>query len=294
MTNKRAYADRSYPSADGRINLFARDYPSTDHANGGLPLLMMHGLTRNSADFEPLVDLLDSPRRAIIPDQRGRGLSDYDPNPSLYRPDIYVEDMWALLDRLGIDRVVCIGTSMGGLMSMVMGAQKPERIAAIVLNDIGPAVSAAGLDRIRSYVGGGAAMDGWDAAAQRCEDINGEALPDIGQQGWLDFARRTCVELGNGQVSFAYDPAISQSVGEQDPATIPPDLWSVWATLAETPILTIRGAMSDILSVETLGEMERRHIGPFGKIEVPQRGHAPLLDEPVAVAAIQDFLSKVE
>lgn len=287
----RSFLERFYPSADKHLTLFARDYPSPDDTSDKTPLLMMHGLTRNSADFEPLISHLDEDRRTIVPDQRGRGRSEYDPDPSRYRPDVYVEDMWALLDRLEVEKVICIGTSMGGLMSMVMGAQKPDRVSGIVLNDIGPAVSAAGLDRIRSYVGGGEPMADWDEAAARCEDINGDALDGLSSHGWLEFARRTCEQTDDGSIRFAYDPAISESVGEEDPATIPPDLWAMWELLSEIPLLTIRGAKSDILAPETLAEMARRHTKDFSKVEVPGRGHAPLLDEPAAVQAIRSFLS---
>lgn len=291
MSHSRTVTERFYSSADGELTLFARDYAATAEKTEKLPLLLMHGLTRNSADFEPLIAHLDDDRRMIVPDQRGRGRSDYDLDPSRYRPDIYVEDMWALLDGLEIERVICVGTSMGGLMSMVMGAQQPDRIGAIVLNDIGPAVSAEGLDRIRSYVGGGAPMANWNAAAARCEAINGDALEGLNQHGWLGFAKRTCREAEDGQISFAYDPAISQSVGEEDPATIPPDLWTMWEALSSIPILTIRGAKSDILTPDTLALMEQRHPEQFRKIEVPARGHAPLLDEPNAVKAIKAFLA---
>ncbi len=291
VAHSRSFLERFYPSADKHLTLFARDYPAPDDNSAKTPLLMMHGLTRNSADFEPLVSLLDENRRMIVPDQRGRGRSQYDPEPSRYRPDIYVEDMWALLDRLEVENVICVGTSMGGLMSMVMSAQRPDRIAAIVLNDIGPAVSAAGLDRIRSYVGGGKPMADWDEAAARCEDINGDALDGLDDSGWLEFARRTCEEIDRGGIRFAYDPAISESVGEEDPATIPPDLWAMWRTLRETPLLAIRGAKSDILTLETLAEMERLHPKDFSKVEVAGRGHAPLLDEPAAVQAIRSFLT---
>ncbi len=291
MSLSRTVTERFYPSADGELTLFARDYAATVEKSDRLPLLMMHGLTRNSADFEPLIAHLDDDRRLIVPDQRGRGRSGYDPEPMRYRPDIYVEDMWALFDALEIERLICIGTSMGGLMSMVMGAQQPDRIAAIVLNDIGPAVSAEGLDRIRSYVGGGEPMANWAEAAARCETINGDALEGLDHDGWLGFAKRTCSEAADGQIAFAYDPAISQSVGEEDPATIPPDLWTMWEALSSIPILTIRGAKSDILTSQTLTQMEERHPEQFHKIVVPARGHAPLLDEPTAVAAIKAFLA---
>ena len=140
MTQHPAYRDHYYTSSDGRLTLYARDYPAQGEGDHSLPLLMMHGLTRNSADFGPLISHLDNARRMIVADQRGRGLSQHDPAPECYRPDVYAEDMWTLLDSLSIEKAVLIGTSLGGLMSILMGSAKPERIGGIVLNDIGPEV----------------------------------------------------------------------------------------------------------------------------------------------------------
>lgn len=294
MTEPAKYREHRYRSADGRLDLFARDYPAKGEKNQSPPLLMMHGLTRNSADFEPLIELLGiGNQRIIVPDQRGRGQSDYDGDPANYRPDVYAADMWALLYDLGIERVICIGTSMGGLIAMVMGATSPERVAGIALNDVGPEVSQAGLDRIRSYVGGGDPMTNWDEAAIRCADINGSALLGFNDSDWLAFAKRTCCELPDGTIRFAYDPAISRSMEDQEPATVPPDLWGLWDALAETPILTIRGEHSDILERQTVAEMQRRHPEDFSSIEVRDRGHAPILDEPEAVRAIGRFLTEL-
>src|SRR5690606_262658 len=130
--NMAQYTPRTYAAASGDLKLFAREYPGE-----GTPLLLMHGLTRNSADFEPLAEALAGRNRLIVPDQRGRGLSASDPEPANYRPDVYARDMFALLDHLGIERVGLIGTSMGGLMAMLMAAMQPGRVGAIVLNDIG-------------------------------------------------------------------------------------------------------------------------------------------------------------
>ncbi len=289
-----AYRAHRYDSADGRLTLFARDYSATSEADARAPLLMMHGLTRNSADFEPLIEHLDADRRIIVPDQRGRGLSDYDPQAENYRPETYVADMWALLGSLKTERAVLIGTSLGGLMAMLMGAARPDRVVGIVLNDVGPEVDAAGLNRIRSYVGGDEAMAGWDEAAARCEATNGSALAGFGPKDWTAFARRTCTEQPDGRVRFSYDPAISQGIAEDEAATVPPDLWSLWDMLAPIPVLALRGENSDILSRETVAEMARRHPDAFSHVEIPARGHAPILDEPAAVSAILTFLSKVD
>jgi len=286
----RSYDQIFYPSADERLRLFARDYPAQDSEKPAIPLLMMHGLSRNSADFEPLIERFGSTRRMIVPDQRGRGRSGYETDPARYRPDVYVEDMWALLDRLGIEKAIGIGTSMGGLMAMMMSAGQPQRIAGLILNDIGPEVSSAGLARLRTYVGIGEPMENWDAAARECERINGEALQGLKAADWMAFARRTCEEVGDGTVRFAYDPAIAGGLAVEDTCAAPPDLWPIWDRLQETPVLVVRGAMSDILTPETLAEMKRRHPQSFHFAQTPQRGHAPLLDEDEALSAIDAFL----
>ena len=283
-----AYRGHRYRSADGRLTLFARDYPGE-----GAPLLLMHGLTRNSADFEPLAAHLAGKYRLIVADQRGRGLSEHDPDPAHYRPDVYAADMWALLDSLEIGKAGLIGTSMGGLMAMIMGAVDAARVSVIVLNDVGPEIMAEGLERIRSYVGGGGGvLRDWREAADRCAAINGQAFPDFVRADWLIFARRTCTERPDGGIAFAYDPAISSSVQGPEPATVPPDLWPLWDMLSDIPILLIRGALSDLLSPETAATMARRHGGAFTRVDIANRGHAPMLDEPAAVAAITDFLDR--
>lgn len=280
------YRSHTYTAAGGSLELFARDYPGE-----GPALLLMHGLTRNSADFEPLAERLAGRYRLIVPDQRGRGLSESDPDPANYRPDVYAADMFALLDDLGIERAALIGTSMGGLMAMVMAAVQPQRISAVVLNDIGPELDPAGLARIAGYVGPGPAFANWNEAAARCEAINREAFPDFGPADWEAFARRTCRAAEDGSIAFAYDPAIALAFETED-GVAPPDLWPLWQALAAKPVLLVRGALSDLLSMDTVQRMNQLHPGPFMHVDVPRRGHAPLLNEPEALAAIEPFLAE--
>lgn len=275
----------AYRSACGRLDLFARDY-----GGDGPPLLLMHGLTRNSADFDPLVPHLAGRYRLLVPDQRGRGLSAADPDPANYRPDVYAADMFALLGSLSIDRAGLVGTSMGGLMAMVMAAQQPERVSALVLNDIGPVLDPAGLARIGGYVGAAGPFADWAEAAARTAAINGPAFPDFSDDDWLAFARRTCREDADGRVAFNYDPAIAAAF-DGVPAE-QPDLWPLWAALAEKPVLVLRGSLSDLLAPATVARMASEHSGPFFACDIPGRGHAPLLDEPAALAAMVPFLHR--
>lgn len=279
-----AYEDVHFPSADGRLELYARDYPGD-----GPAILMMHGLTRNSADFEDLARAFAGRYRVLVPDQRGRGRSQYDPDPANYLPATYCTDMLALIDQLKLDRPILIGTSMGGLMAMIMATLRPSGFRGLVLNDIGPAVEQAGLDRIASYVGGVAPIETWADAAAYCRRTNGYAFPEYHDEQWLAFARRLFRENGDGQPELAYDPAIAAGLSSADPSAVPPDLWPMWQGLATVPVLAIRGALSDILSAQTLDRMAQTH--PLMQaVTVSGVGHAPMLDEPEALAAIRQFV----
>jgi pimeloyl-ACP methyl ester carboxylesterase len=196
--------------------------------------------------------------------------------------------MFALLDSLAIPRAGLIGTSMGGLMAFIMAAVRPDLVSTIVLNDLGPYVEPAGLARIGGYVGLGTPIADWDDAASRCASINAEAFPDFTSADWLRFARRTCRQLDDGTIIFAYDPAISSGL---QTTAVPPDIWPLWDALTTVPVLLLRGEHSDVLSPATAQIMAQRHSGTFDFVEVPGRGHAPLLDEPAALVAIDAFLA---
>ena len=290
MADGQDWSAHSYRSADDRLTLGARVYPA-DRPDAPA-LLMMPGLTRNAGDFEPLVEHLRGSYRIVAADQRGRGMSEHDPDSANYRPDIYVADMFALLDSLGIERASLVGTSLGGMMAMVMAASAPARIPALVINDIGPELDEAGLDRIKSYVGGAPAFDSWDDAARAIASVNAIAFPDFTNEDWMAFARRTCVESDDGKVRFAYDPRISEPF-RGDGAGVDSDLlWQVWDKIADKPVLLLRGRLSDLLAANTVGAMADRHSGIFEAVTVPRVGHAPILDEPAALGAILPFLAR--
>ncbi|MEX1147394.1 MAG: alpha/beta hydrolase [Sphingomonadales bacterium] len=282
------FSDVFYPSHCGRLTLYARDY-----GGDGPVVLCLHGLTRNSADFHHLATRLSPRFRVIVPDQRGRGRSDRDPDPARYALPEYVGDMGALLDHLGVGPVIPVGTSMGGLMAMVMAATTPDRSPAMVINDIGPEVATEGLDRIRSYAGRAAPVGNWAEARDQAAAINRVGYPDYGPDDWDAFARRTYREDKNGVPVPDYDPLIAQGLAPDEAANtsaVTPDLWPIWDTLASIRVLVIRGALSDIITPEIVAEMARRHPG-LEAVTVPGRGHAPLLDEPEAIVAIDRFLN---
>lgn len=281
------FADYWYESADG-LRLYARDYPGP--GGDALPALCMHGLSRNAADFAGLAAHLARERRVIVVDQRGRGRSAWDPTPANYTPAVYVEDMFKLLDELGLDRVVLIGTSMGGLMSFLMAARAPQRFAGMVINDIGPVIDPAGLARVQGDIGKSAPVSNWEEAAAEARRINGLAFPDYGDAEWLAFARNLYVEDGGVPV-LAHDPAIAEPMKKpQETGAVPPDPWPVFDAAAAVPMLLIRGELSDILAPDCVAEMRARD-EDLVVVEVPRVGHAPMLTEPAALTGIDRFLS---
>lgn len=283
-----AFDEYFYTSRDG-LRLFARDYT---HANPRATILCLHGLTRNSADFAELCEALHDDFRLIAVDQRGRGNSAYDPNPENYNPLIYSRDMFDLLDELGIAQVIVIGTSMGGIISMVMGSMDSSRFRAVVLNDIGPVIDPAGLARIRGYVGKLEPVDTWADAEAQVATTNAIAFPDYTAADWRRFARKLYRDDANGRPVVAHDPAIAASLRDRTEAPAVPDLWPAFEVLEDIPILVVRGESSDILAPGCVAEMRRRR-PDLEAVEIPGRGHAPMLDEPAALIAVRNFLGRV-
>lgn len=276
-----------YTSEDG-LRLYARDYPADQQAP---VVLCLHGLTRNSADFEPLCDHLSPRYRLIVPDQRGRGLSQWDPHPQNYLPQQYNRDMLALLAALDIDRVHIIGTSMGGIMGILLGAAHPTLVASLVLNDIGPGINPDGVKLIAQMVSNPPCYSNWQVAADKIRSFNGALFPDFTAEDWLNFARRTCRQTERG-VEPDYDPALGVPFAAGGDA-VAPDLWPAFRQLDAIPLLVIRGAMSNILDASTCDEMAVIH-PTLQRVELSNRGHAPILDEPPALAAIQALLLSAE
>ncbi len=286
------WRDRHWQSPDG-LNLFFRDYPCADDlaAKARPPVICMHGLTRNSRDFAGLAERLAGEWRVIVPDMRGRGESDYADDSSTYNPLVYVEDVLALLEQEGIGRFVAIGTSMGGLMTMMLATMNPDRIAGAILNDIGPEIDPEGLDRIKDYVGQGRSYPSWMHAARALQDVHQPSHPGFSLEDWLSMAKRNMSVQQNGRIGFDYDMRIAEPFGA-DGGAAPPDLWPALEALRGRPVLLVRGALSDLLSAATLDAMQDR-LPDATVVTVPGVGHAPLLEEPEATAAIDAFLSRI-
>ncbi len=279
-------SDYFYDSSDG-LRLYCGIY--TAQRSGGLPALCLPGLTRNSRDFGALAAHLRAGREVMTPDLRGRGRSAWDPEPSHYQLPTYVQDAWSLLDARGVGRVLIIGTSLGALMAMAMSAMKPDRIAGAVLNDAGPEFDPAGIRRIAGYAGRLPPVSSWAEAAAQAKSVYAPALPGLTDEQWLDYARRGYRENPAGVPVPDVDPKIGEAF--KNPSTAPSDLWPLYAKLKGTPLLVIRGALSDLLSAATVARMAREK-PDLKQLTVENRGHAPLLDEPECLAAIDAFVGE--
>ncbi len=285
------FADRWWRSEDG-LRLYARDYAGAA-GEAKLPVIAIHGLTRNSADFAAVAPIIAATgRRVLAVDVRGRARSDRAADPMTYQPVQYARDMLALMDQAGIARAAFLGTSMGGLITMALTAIAPDRIAAAILNDVGPEVSLVGLTRIAAYAGQPVDTPTWDDAVAYVRKHNAIALPHYTDADWDAFARRVFREGPDGPV-LDYDPDIAVPIRAAGQAALVPDLWGDFERLATgRPTLLIRGATSDLLDAEIAGRMRAR-APEMGYVEVPDVGHAPMLDEPTAEAAILAFLGAV-
>jgi pimeloyl-ACP methyl ester carboxylesterase len=282
------FTDGYWQSGDG-LKLHYRDYAGPAERP---PVLCLHGLTRNGRDFEGLAARLAGAWRVICPDMRGRGDSAWSKNAQTYNPMQYVADVGALCDELGITRFVAIGTSMGGLMTMLMAQLNPGQIAGAMINDIGPEINRSGLVRIGDYVGQPRSFPTWMHAARALEAAQGEMFPRLAIADWLALAKRCMVLGGNGRIVFDYDMKIAESFAVPSAGEPVPDMWPAWRALAGRPVTVLRGALSDLLSPAVHAAMVAALPGAEA-VTVPDVGHAPTLDEPEAVAAVERLLARI-
>jgi pimeloyl-ACP methyl ester carboxylesterase len=281
------WSDGSWNSSDG-LRLHYRDYAGDASRP---PILCIPGLTRNARDFEGVAARLAGDWRLICVDLRGRGGSDHAKDPMTYVPPVYLEDLEALIAELNLERFILFGTSLGGLMTMLLSMRGGGRIAAALLNDIGPVIESRGLDYIRSYVGRAQNWPTWLHAARELRELQGDRYPDWALDDWLVFAKRLCKLTSSGRVVFDYDMRLAEPfrapAGESGF-----DLWTAFAGLEGIPSLVLRGDLSDLLSPETVERMIAENPA-MEAATVPRVGHAPTLDEPEAIAAIERLLSRV-
>lgn len=287
-----AYENRYWWSNDG-IRLHARDYAPRDPiaAEGRPPIICLPGLTRNARDFDMLAARLSADWRVLVVNLRGRGESGYAKDPMSYVPLVYVQDVEKLLGEIGCTRYVAIGTSLGGIVTMLLAGAARETLAGAVLNDVGPDIDPAGLARIRSYVGKSNTWPTWMHAARAVADGNADAYPHYQIGDWLTMAKRLYRLNASGRIVLDYDMKIAE------PFRLPgneagPDMWRALDRLAGVPLLIMRGALSDILPQQVADRMVAALPGS-DLVTVPGVGHAPTLEEPAALAAVDALLARV-
>lgn len=261
-----------------------------------LPVICLPGLARTTADFDTLAAGLSNsataPRRVIALDSRGRGQSGYDRDPQNYSLPVELGDLLAVLTALGITRAVFVGTSRGGILTMLLAAARPSVIAGCVLNDIGPVIEPQGMARIKSYVGKLPQPTSFRDAAAILRRLFAGQFTSLHEEDWLAFARRTFKEA-DGRIVPDYDPRLAATLQAVDLEQPLPELWNQFDALAAVPILVIRGGNSDILSEATVEAMRAHHSG-LDVLEVADEGHAPLLGAAGVVARIAEFVAGCE
>ena len=287
------YRERWLTAQDG-LKLYFRDYLPPGGVTGGgsaasaTPVLCLPGVSRNSKDFAPLAQRLSQGRRVICPDYRGRGRSQYDPDWRHYHPPVYVDDIRHLLCALGVHRVHVIGTSLGGILAMVMAVAMPGTVAGAVLNDIGPEIDISGLAKIIDYLSDDTPLPDWDAVVGRLRETFPD-LPARSPEDWLTIARNTYKDSPGGGLVHDWDHAIVRRFEKALVRKV--HLWPLFGALRSVPVLVVRGALSNILSEDTLSRMaeampEMRHV------TVDDCGHPPSLSEANVLEAIDAHLAR--
>lgn len=261
--------------------------------NKGLPVVCLPGLTRNGRDFEAIARLLSSSPhgfKVISITSRGRGLSDRDPEPNRYTVPVEAMDVVAVLDQLAIDRAHFIGTSRGGLILHVLAMTHLDRIATVILNDIGPVLEVEGLRQIQAYLGRRRKPQTFAEAAIILKVVHGGEFPALSDEDWHGLAAAIYREIG-GEIVSDYDPEISIQFSTADLSQPLADLWPQFALLADLPVMVVRGEHSRLLSPETVDAMGQRHPGLLA-ITASGQGHAPLLELGPLPEQIAGFLHK--
>ena len=282
-----AYENRYWWSKDG-LRLHYRDYAGPADRP---PILCLPGLTRNARDFEGVAARLAPDWRLICVDLRGRGDSAYAKDPMTYVPLTYLQDIEALLRELALERFISFGTSLGGLLTALLASAGSERIAGALLNDIGPEIEEGGLERIKTYVGRSQSWPTWLHAARHFQTVQREIFPAWKLDAWLIYAKRLCRLTPNGRITFDYDMRIAEPFRLPGGAT-GFDTWGAFAALSGRPSLLVRGDRSDLLS-EATAERMRAEIPGLELVTVPRTGHAPTLDEPESITAIDRLLARI-
>ena len=281
-----AIVDRYAWSSDS-VRLHYRDYAG-DASNPAI--LCLPGLTRNARDFEALATSLAPRFRVVTPSFRGRGESGYAKDPLTYVPLVYLRDLGLVIEEAGLKRFIIVGTSLGGLMGLLLDMTHRDSIVGLVLNDLGPTMEESGLQRVRSQVGRGGNWPTWLHAARDIARRQAFIYPGWSLEKWLSYSKRLCRVSREGRIAWDYDPEIAApfDLPHNDSSL---DLWLALDGFRGRPVLSLRGERSDILTAQTQARMQERIPG-LEAVTVPKVGHAPTLEEPDAVKAINSFLAR--
>lgn len=281
-------------SADG-LKLHAKVIGPDDST--ALPVLCLPGLTRTTDDFDDIARAIatssSTPRKVVAIDYRGRGLSDYDPDPAKYAVPVELGDVLAIAASLGISRAILLGTSRGGLISMAMAAAQPKLLAGVILNDIGPALEIDGLMKIKGYIANPPPRKTWDEAAHGLKELFGTVFPSLTDDEWTAWARRAFREKAGGGLERTYDLKISHTLDGLDPSNPLPQIWELFDAMAGVPLMLIHGALSDLLSVQGVKDMVTRR-PDIDLVTVADQGHAPLLADKPTMDRIVAFCERCD
>jgi pimeloyl-ACP methyl ester carboxylesterase len=281
-----------FVTAQDGLRLHVRDYGAQrSHA---LPVVCLPGLARTAADFESLALALSSAgqRRVYALDYRGRGKSDYDREPENYNLQVELADLIAVLTALGIGRAAFVGTSRGGILTMLLAVARPTAIAGCVLNDIGPVIELEGLMRIKSYVGKLPQPRTFEEGAGILHRLFSGQFPKLDMADWLASAHRMFKEE-KGRLVPTYDVKIATTMNGVDAERRVPTLWLQFDALKAKPVMVIRGENSDLLTAETVDAMRARR-SSLDVLEVPDQGHAPLLTDADTIGRIVEFVHRCD
>jgi pimeloyl-ACP methyl ester carboxylesterase len=288
-TDETGFTSRFVSAPDG-LRLHVRMYGARGRV---LPIVCLPGLTRSGTDFHEIATALTrdaaQPRLVITIDSRGRGRSGYDPNPENYSFPVELADVIAATTALEIGPAVFLGTSRGGILTMLLGAARPGAIAGVILNDIGPVIDPKGLVRIKGYVGKLPEPRSYEEGAEILRRLGDAQFPGLSAESWLTQARQVW-RRENGKIVLSYDPNISKTLDGVDLERPLPPLWTQFDSLARVPLMVVHGGNSDLLSAATVDAMRERRLD-IDVLEVPNQGHAPLLVEPEVIARIAAFVT---
>ncbi len=262
-----------------------------------LPVLCLPGLTRTTEDFDvvarALATDLHTPRLVVSIDYRGRGQSDYDPDPANYAVPNEMGDVLAVAASLGITRAILLGTSRGGMISMLLAATQPQFLAGVILNDIGPSLEIGGLMKIKNYIADPPLRKTWDEAAQGLKELFGNFFPSLTDEGWMAWARRAFREKPAGGLERTYDLKLAKTLENLDEANPPPPIWGLFDKLAGKPLMLIHGGLSDLLSPQGVQDIMARR-PDIDLVEVADEGHAPLLADATTIRHIVSFCARCD